>query len=119
MKRIILCSILLLLVGVVCASLGYRAGSHRRNLWVDSTFVGTFDALKRLRAGETASGIARVEAMCFSAAYVLYDNPKLRDDVVTKLNLKELRDYRATYRTNSADWYPTEQQLERVLGTWK
>lgn len=110
---------LLVLTGVLCALLGYRAGSERRNYWVDSTFVGTFDALKRLRAGETASGIDRIEAMCFSAAYVLYDNPKLRDDVVTKLNLKDLRDYRAKYRANSADWYPTEQRLEQTLATWR
>ena len=119
MKRIALLSALLVLVGAVCASFGYRAGSHHRNLWVDSTFVGTLEALKRLRAGETASGIDRIEAMCFSAAYVLYDSPKLRDDVTTTLNLKDLRDYRATYRTNSANWYPTEQRLEQVLATWK
>ena len=119
MRRVILISLLLILVGAVSAFLGYRAGSQRRNFWVDGQFVGTLDALKRFRAGETASGVDRVEALCFSAAYVLYDNPALRDDVVTKLNLKPLRDYRATYRTNSADWYPTEQRLEQVLGTWK
>ena len=119
MKRVILISALLVLVGAVCAWLGYRAGSQRRNYWVDGQFVGTFDALKRLRAGETASGIDRIEAMCFSAAYALYDNPKLNDDVTTKLNLKDLRDYRATYRTNKAEWYPTEQRLEEALSKWK
>jgi hypothetical protein len=119
MKRVIPLSVLVILVAAVSAALGYRAGSQRRNYWVDGQFVGTFDALKRFRAGETESGIRRVETMCFSAAYCLYDNPKLRDDVTTKLFLKDLRDYRDAYRTNKAEWSPTEQRLEKALENWK
>lgn len=119
MRKTLLVSLLFVAAMAVSALLGYRAGSHRRYTWIRSDFVGSFAALQNLRKGDTAAAIERLEAKCFSTANVLYGTPEFRNDPMPGWFLKDLRAYRAMYRTNSAEWYPTEHLLEQNLAAWK
>jgi hypothetical protein len=117
MKRIIVSGAVL---AVVCAaawaaySIGYRRGFDRALILQNGTFVGTFDALQKIRAGDVDGGTRRIESLCFSAANTVYgDRPA--GEFVAKTFLDEFRRYRQTYRSNSAEWTVAEQNLERKL----
>ena len=117
MKRIIISAVAL---AVVCAaawaaySIGYRRGFDRALILQNGTFVGTFDALQKIRAGDIENGTRRIESLCFSAANTVYsDRPA--SEFVAKTFLDDFRHYRQTYRSNSAEWTVAEQNLERKL----
>ncbi len=119
MKRIIISAVLL---AVVCAaawaaySIGHRRGFDRALGLQNGTFVGTFDALQKIRAGDVEGGTRRIETLCFSSANTVYsDRPA--GDFVAKTFLDEFRKYRQTYRNNATEWTIAEQNLERKLGT--
>jgi hypothetical protein len=80
--------------------LAYRAGFARAKQLQKGTFVGTLDALQKLRAGDVADGTRRIEALCFSAAGMLYSDPDYRDQFVTRTFAPVLIQYRAAYRGN-------------------
>lgn len=110
----------IILLAVLCAvgwgaySAGYTRGHDRALIHECGTFVGAFDALQKIRAGDFAGGTRRVETMCFKAANIVYqDRPG--SEVVAKIMLESFRRYRQTYRTNSAEWSWTEQDLEKKL----
>jgi hypothetical protein len=119
MKRIILVVVFLAAVCAASSLISYRAGFARAKQLQKGTFVGTIDALQKLRAGDVAGGTQRIESLCFSAADMLYSDPDYRDQIVTKTFAPELIQYRATFRTNSAEWTPAEQKLEHDLASWR
>ena len=123
MKRILI--IVLVFAGAIIAT-GWAAYSigHRRGyelglvLEQKGAFVGSFDAVQKLRAGDIEAGTRRIETTCFAAADTVYaGHPEC--DFVAKTFVSDFRHYRQTYRTNSADWSVMEQNLERKLADWK
>src|SRR5208283_2887437 len=122
MKRILI--IVLVFAGAIIAT-GWAAYSigHRRGyelglvLEQKGAFVGSFDAVQKLRAGDIEAGTRRIETTCFAAADTVYaGHPEC--DFVAKTFVSDFRHYRQTYRTNSADWSVMEQNLERKLADW-
>src|SRR2546425_11439999 len=120
MKRIIIVGILLLAVGgaVWCSYfVGYQRGYHRALILQTGTFVGTLDALDKIRAGDISDGTERIEALCFSSANIVYGDFVFQHDFpgqfVGKSMIDDLRHYRQTYRTNSTEWTPMERSLEK------
>jgi hypothetical protein len=122
MKRILITGTVLAGVVIATSWLAYSIG-HRRGfelglvLEQKGAFVGTFDALQKIRAGDIEAGTRRLESSCFAAADTVYSGyPETR--VVASSFLDDFRHYRKTYRANSADWSITEQNLERKLAGW-
>jgi hypothetical protein len=119
MKRIIISGVVLV---VVCAAagaayfVGYRRGFDRALNLQNGTFVGTFDALQKIRAGDVEGGTRRIESLCFSAANTVYSE-RPAGEFVAKTFLDDFRHYRQTYRSNSVEWTVAEQNLERKLET--
>ena len=118
MKRII---IVALVVAAICWAVwtaygvGYRRGFDRALILWDGTFVETFDALKKIRAGDLEGGTRRIESLCFSAAYSVYTGRGPGSETIAKMCLDDFRHYRQTYRSNSGEWTPAERSLEREL----
>jgi hypothetical protein len=87
------------------------------------TFVVTLDAINKIRAGDITGGTHTVEALCFSSGNIVYGDPLFRHGwyggFVGKTMIDDLRHYRQTYRTNSLEWTPMEQSLEKHLASWK
>jgi hypothetical protein len=123
MKRALIVG--LVLIGVfVATAWGFYSLGHRRGyelglvLEQKGAFVGSFDALQKIREGNIDGGTRRTESTCFAAADTVYGgHPEC--DFVAKTFLSDFRHYRQTYRTNSAEWTPMEQNLERELAGWK
>ena len=123
MKRILVSTVVL--IAIICSavwaaySIGYRRGFDRA-LVLDQkgVFVGTFDALQKIRAGQIEAGTQRIEGSCFAAANSVYAGHSDCQFVASTF-LKEFRLYRQAYRTNVAEWSIVEQTLERKLNGWK
>jgi hypothetical protein len=60
--------------------IGYQRGYHRALILQAGTYVGTLDALHKLRAGDIAGGTQRVELRCFSSAITVYGDFVFRND---------------------------------------
>jgi len=123
MKRTLIAGLVFIGAIVATAFASYSLG-HRRGyelglvLEQKGAFVGSFDALQKIRAGDIAGGTQRIQSTCFAAAATVYaGHPEC--GFVAKTFLTDFRHYRQTYCTNSAEWTPTEQNLERELATWK
>ena len=118
MKRIVIVGVV---VAAICAatwaaySVGYRRGFNRGLILWGGTFVGTFDALKKIRAGDVPGGTQRIESFCFAAAYSIYTDKGPYSEIIAKGFLDDFRHSRQTYRNNSAEWTPAERSLEREL----
>ena len=118
MKRIIIIAVV---VAAICGAawaaygVGYRRGFDRALILWDGTFVGTFDALKKIRAGDVEGGTRRIEILCFATAYSVYTGRGAGSETIAKMSLDDFRHYRRTYRNNSAEWTPAERSLEREL----
>lgn len=126
MKRISITIILVLVVvGAVWGGyiVGYQRGYHRALILQTGTFVGSLDALDKIRAGDVTGGTERIEALCFSSANVVYGDFVFRHDFpgqfVDQSMFDDLVHYRQTYRSNSAAWTPMERSLEKNLASWK
>jgi len=106
--------------GVGCASYfaGFQKGFDRALVLQNGTFVGTFDALQKLRAGDLEGGTRRVETLCFSAANTVYSGGPAGQFVANSF-VQDFRSYRQTYCTNRADWTVAEENLETKLAKWK
>jgi hypothetical protein len=119
MKRIVIVAVVVAAIFGAAAwgayAVGYRRGFDRALILWDGTFVGTFDALKRIRAGDVAGGTERIESLCFSAAYSVYTDRGPQSEAIAKMFLADFRQYRHTYRHNSVEWTPAERSLEREL----
>jgi hypothetical protein len=116
MKRIIVSGAVLIVICMAWAaySIGYRRGFDRALLLQNGTFVGTFGALQKIRAGDVEGGTRRIESMCFCAANTVYSE-RPAGEFVAKTFLDDFRRYRQTYRSNSSEWTVAEQNLERKL----
>jgi hypothetical protein len=80
------------------------------------TSLVTLDALQKLRVGDIPGGTRLLEAFCFGQSEVFYHDPTYSDG---KELAPGLLQYRATYRTNSADWDIMERKLEARLANVK
>jgi len=126
MKRILIIGVVLVVVcGAAWGSyfLGYQRGYHRALIFQIPTFVGTLDALDKIRAGDVAGGTQTIEVLCFSSANTVYGDFVFRNgfigQTVGKGMIGDLQHYRQTYRTNSAEWTPMERSLEKHLASWR
>ena len=126
MKRVIIIVIVSLVVcGAAWASyfIGYQRGYHQALILQIGSFGLSLDALDKIRAGDVAGGTKTVEAMCFSSANIVYGDFVFRNDFpghfAGKAFIDDLKHYRQTYRTNSAEWTPMEHSLEKNLASWK
>lgn len=77
MKRIIMFVVILAAVCTASSFLAYRAGFARAKQLQKGTFVGTLDALQKLRAGDVADvarGVSRrfafLRQACFTATLI-------------------------------------------------
>ncbi len=126
MKHIIIIGIVsLIFCGAVWVSnfLGYHRGYHEALILQTATFVGSLDALDKIRAGDVAGGTKTVESLCFSSANIVYGDFEFRHDSLVqfleKSMIDDLQRYRQTYRTNSTEWTPMERSLEKHLASWR
>lgn len=113
MKRTVLLSVL---AGVACIAsgmLGYRSGRRIALVEEAATFALTLGALQNIQAGDKLEAIRGMESICFSAAASLISDVEYRERV--RVFLPSLIAYRAAYRTNEAEWTPTEQRLETLI----
>ena len=121
MKRILVSVVALFLVsGGVCGGyfLGYQRGFGHALVLQNGTFVGTFDALQKLRSGDVEGGTQRVEKLCFMAANTVYSG-RPESQFVAKTFIDDFRNYRQNYRSNRMDWTVAEQNLETKLANWQ
>lgn len=83
--------------------------------------VAFLAALQKLRAGDIPAATRLMETTCFDSAHTFYKNPTspYPDTATVKEIAKALSAYRATYRTNSADWDDMERKLEVELAKAK
>jgi hypothetical protein len=118
MKRIIIVAVV---VAAICEAtwaaygVGHRRGFDRALILWNGTFVGTFDALTKIRAGDVQGGTRRIETLCFASAYSVNIGSGAGSETIAKGFLDDFRHYRQTYRNNSAEWSPAERSLEREL----
>ena len=133
---------------VICSLVTYRLAHHRgyeagyRNGVRSAIGLNHFSqataliaALQKLRAGEIESATRFLEKVCFGSAHIFYKDPKPRPDevsdwgraqgggqhseAVVKEVARQIAEYRATYRTNSAEWDDMERKLDGELATMK
>jgi hypothetical protein len=123
MKKTIAFILILAVVCGVCSLVthhfAYAAGFAQARQLQKGTFVGSLDALQKLRAGNIPDTTERIETLCFLSAELLYSDPAFRDDFLTKTLLPDLIQYRASYRANGSEWTPVERKLEATLAKWK
>jgi len=126
MKRLLIIGmVLLVLCAVVCGTyfVGYQRGYHQALILQIGTFIGTLDALDKVRTGDVAGGTKSIESLCFSSANIIYGDYVFRHDFPGHFTgasmIDDLKHYRQTYRTNSAEWTPMERSLEKNLASWK
>lgn len=113
----------------ICSLVTYRIAYHRA--YKDGEFsamdrdhlfqsIGFFTALQSLRAGDIPLATRQMEKFCFDSAEraFKYPQPPPYDDMV-RILARGLVQYRATYRTNSADWDTMERKLEVELAKEK
>lgn len=80
------------------------------------TSLVTLGALQKLRGGDIPDGTRLLETFCFGQSEVFYHDPTYSDG---KELAPGLLQYRAAYRTNSAEWSDTERKLEAQLAKVK
>jgi hypothetical protein len=119
--------------GAICPLVTNRIAYHRSHnsgevsLIQHQTMVTSFvtlGALQELRAGDIPGATRLTESSCFGESEMFFHNPTCsngapKDDGAAKQLTKELLQYRAIYRTNSADWDDGERKLEAELAKVK
>lgn len=105
----------LLAGGALLTFTGYRAGQRHTLGLQKGTFVGTVDALERIRKGDIEGGTRRIESLCFSSAVSLMTDSHYRENVAVRTLTPSLVSYRQSFRTNQSEWTPMERRLERLL----
>jgi len=92
---------------------GYRSANEITCVYQHGTMVLATKALTEMRNGDT-NAIGTVQSLGFAAALYVLDS--CSETIDTNLpSFKALLDYRRTYRTNSTEWTPAEQKLDRLL----
>jgi hypothetical protein len=97
--------------------------------------VALFASLQKIRAGDVPDATRFMEKVCFSSAQIFYKDPTAGLEKVSDWGraqgwgkdqgpasqefARELIKYRATYRTNSAEWDDMERKLNITLAKLK
>jgi Tfp pilus assembly protein PilF len=119
MKRYVLLLVVLIICCLMTAYVGYRVGErvgdNRVTTARAANAVIILDALKRLKAGDVAEATRSLERRCFADAAGVLSDTGWRVEAYQKMGVPSLIAYRESYRTNQADWTPTEQKLEKLL----
>ena len=115
MKRLVIFACVLILGCLVSGYVGHRMGRQRVTTFEAGSFISTFDSLEKLRAGDIAAATRTLESQCFASAAGVLSEAGWRSDAVRKIMTPSLTRYRQTYRTNRAEWTPTEERLESLL----
>lgn len=105
----------LFMVGAISSFVAYRAGQRHSLGLQKGTLVGTLSALEDIRRGDIQGATKRIESLCFMSAVVLMADEHYQSDFSVRTFTPTLVSYRQSYRTNQADWTPTEQRLENLL----
>ena len=121
MKQVIRWILISVVACAICSLVTYRraylsgqvAMIHQNSM---VTSLITLDALEKLRAGDIPGGTRLLETFCFGQSEVFYHDPTYSDGKELATGLLQ---YRATYRTNSADWDSSERKLEVQLAKVK
>ena len=125
MKRIVHCILVSAAACTICSLVTYRIAYRKAYLsgQVDMihqhskvTSLVTLGALQKLRAGEIPGGTRLLETFCFGQSEVFYHDPTYDDGQELASGLLQ---YRAVYRTNSAEWSELERKLEIQLAKVK
>ena len=125
MKQIIRWILVSVAACAICSLVTYRIAYRRAYLSGQVNMIHqnskvtslvTLGALQKLRAGDIPGGTRLLETFCFGQSEVFYHDPTYSDG---KELARGLLQYRASYRTNSADWDVTERKLEVQLANVK
>jgi hypothetical protein len=125
MKQIIRWILVSVVACAICSLVIYRIAYRRAflsgqvNMIHQNSKVTSFitlGALQKLRTGDIPGGTRLLETFCFGQSEVFYHDPTYRDG---KELAQGLLQYRATYRTNSAEWSDMERKLEVQLAKYK
>jgi hypothetical protein len=101
---------------------GYKSGYHEGldGGLANGSFsesLGLLNALQILQTGDIPIATRCMETECFASGKIYFNNP---NPDLGKIELaKALSQYRATYRTKSADWDVWERKLEPQLAKIK
>jgi len=126
MKYTIRWILVLAVACVICSAATFSIAFHRGNRegldggLANGSFsesLGFLNALQILRAGDILGATRYMETECFASGKIYYNNPN--PDLGKVQLAKALSEYRATYRTNSADWDDWERKLEPQLAKIK
>lgn len=108
------------LCSLVTYRITYRKAFHNGQIdMIDTQSMATSNitlgALQKLRAGNISGATRLMEIFCFGEAEVYFHGRTDYTDSEHEMLAQMLLQYRANYRTNSADWDTSEQKLEVVL----
>ena len=129
MKQIVRWILVSVVACAICSVATYRIAYHRgyssgeiggieRGYLTQSCAL--FSALQSVRAGDIPGATRQMEKFCFGSAEIAFKDPQPPPyDELAKNLARELLKYRATYRTNSADWDVLERKLEAELAKLK
>ena len=113
---VLACAICSLVTYRLAYRTAYRSGQINM---IDTTSMAagciTFGALQKLRAGNVTGATRLLETFCFGQSEVFFHGRSDYSDSGHELLAQMLLQYRANYRTNSADWDDREWKLEAEL----
>jgi hypothetical protein len=122
MRWILVSAVACVICSAATFSIAYHRG-YRKGLVSglgDGCFsesLGLLNALQILRAGDISRATRSMETECFASGKIYFNNPT--PDFGNLELAKALSEYRATYRTNSANWDIWERKLEPQLAKIK
>ncbi len=95
--------------------IGYKQGSQKAVTARFFAVVQSLDVLKKVKAGDLAGATSGLESVCFANSLAVLSESGWRSEAFRKIEVPSLKEYRAKYRTNQADWSVTEQLLQVYL----
>jgi hypothetical protein len=123
-RRILVLVVACAICSLVTYRITYRSAYHSGqinmlDIQTMATSNITLGALQKLRAGDISGATRLMETFCFGEAEVFFHGRTDYQDSVHELLAQMLLQYRAHYRTNSADWDVSERKLDVVLAGTK
>jgi hypothetical protein len=120
MKQIIRWILVLVVACAICSLVTYRIAYHSGQVnMMDTTSMATsfitLGSLQKLRAGDIPGATRLLETFCFGQSEVFFHGRTDYSDSEHEMLAQMLLQYRAAYRTNSADWDVSERKLEVIL----
>jgi hypothetical protein len=117
---VVACAICSLVTNRITNRIAYHSGQVSMiRIHSMATSSITLASLQKLRAGDIPGVIRLIEPFCFGSAENFFNTQPPPNDSGTEMLAQELLQYRATYRTNSADWDVFERKLEVELASEK